>query len=379
MDLRLFGTFSLLISASLQTLEAREEKNSRSVVFFDSPSHSYIRHRPLWTPDETNSMQLDEVAAAVSVLLGLAPPSSLSAESSSKLNDVLLPNPFERPDTVLLLEVGGIDGVFLSTQHSDFKAGNSFHSTLLGSNKAKIHVAGEGHVYVVRIDETTCGEDNDSCFEQELVELAKWFGGSYTGNMRSNDAVLTIPLSTGSSLDLHVAKETDRAFAASVTSLIENTKRSALLNEFSQSSIKSKQLFIGRFRGLEALEVEYGQGDTFKHGEQLLKDTLVKLFNTLQTSSSGKVVFVLVSSKDPNQNTENMLEVTQLPHSTRWLAEIGSDNETIAEIKQVLLVRRTLAWITAIILLISTLIGVYFLMCMPLTRDTLLYSNVKLD
>lgn len=379
MDLRLFGTISLLIYASLLTLEARGEESSRSVVFFDSPSHSYIRQRPFGKPYETNSMLLDEVAAAVSVLLGLAPPSSLPAESSSKLNDVLLPNPFERPDTILLLEVGGVDGAFLSTEQSDFKAGNSFHSTLLGSTKANIHVADEEHVYVIHVDETTCGEDDDSCFEQELVELAKWFGGSYTGSMRSNDGMLTIPLSTGSSLDLHIAKEADRAFAASVTSLVEHTKRSALLNELSQSRIKSKQLFIGCFRGLEALEVEYGQGDTFKRGEQLVKDTLVKLFNTLQTSFSGKVVFVLVSSKDANQNTKNMLEVTQLSHSTRWLAEIGSDNETIAEIRQVLLVRRTLAWITAIILLISTLIGVYFIMNMPLTRDTLLYSNVKLD
>lgn len=42
-------------------------------------------------------------------------------------------------------------------------------------------------------------------------------------------------------------------------------------------------------------------------------------------------------------------------HAARWLAETKAINATIAE---VVLVRRTLAWVTGIILLISTLIGV---------------------
>lgn len=378
MDLRVLAKLALLISVWLSALEARVESSSRSVIFFDSPSHSYIRHRPLGITGETNSMLLDEVAAAISVLLGLAPP-SLPAESSFKLNEVLLPNPFERPDTVFLLEVGGIDGLFLSTQNSDFKVGNSFTSLVLESKKAKIHVPGEEDVYVVHVDENACVEDDGSCVDKELFELAKWFGGSYTGNLKSQNGKLTIPLSTGSSLDLDVAKEADRKFAVSLASLVENTKRTVLLNEFAQSSIRSAELFIGRFRGLEALEVEYGQGDILKLGGQLVKDSLIKLFNSLQESSSGRIVCVVVSSKDANLNTENMLEVTQLPRLARWLDEMSSDNDTSAEIKRVLLVRRSLAWITAIILLVSTLIGICFLMNMPLTRDTLLYSNVKLD
>jgi hypothetical protein len=44
-------------------------------------------------------------------------------------------------------------------------------------------------------------------------------------------------------------------------------------------------------------------------------------------------------------------------HAARWLEEVNSLNTTIAEVA---LVRRTLAWITGIILLVSTLMGVSF-------------------
>ncbi|KAI0510245.1 hypothetical protein KFK09_010846 [Dendrobium nobile] len=378
MDLRGLAKLALLISVWLSSFEAREESSSLSVIFFDSPSHSYIRQQPLGITGETNSILLDEVAAAISILLGLAPP-LLPTESSSKLNEVLLPDPFERPSTVFLLEVGRMDGLFLSTRNSDFKVGNSFSSMVLSSKKAKIHVPGEEDVFVVDVDENACAEDDDSCVDKELFELAMWFGGSYTGSLKSQDGKLSIPLSTGSSLDLDVAKEADRIFAASLASLVENTRRTVVLNEVAQSSIRSAELFIGRFRGLEALEVEYGEGDILKLGAQLVKDSLIKLFNTLQESSGGRIVCVVVSSKDAYPSTEDMLEVTQLPRLARWLDEMSSDNDTSAEIKRVLLVRRSLAWITAIILLVSTLIGICFLMNMPLTRDTLLYSNVKLD
>ena len=88
-------------------------------------------------------MLLSEVGAAVSVLLGFAPPATLSAAGSSKasvitsvinttsviplphsdpfalskflmsllqLNEILMPNPFNRPRAVFLLDVRGAEG-----------------------------------------------------------------------------------------------------------------------------------------------------------------------------------------------------------------------------------------------------------------------------
>lgn len=98
---------------------------------------------------QIGSMALSEVGAAVSVLLGFAPPVTLSASSSLKvgklnlvvanllnikqivhhqysywlqLNEVLVPNPFDRPRSVVILEVTGAEGM---------QAGMTiFHSTL---------------------------------------------------------------------------------------------------------------------------------------------------------------------------------------------------------------------------------------------------------
>jgi hypothetical protein len=66
------------------------------------------------------------------------------------------------------------------------------------------------------------------------------------------------------------------------------------------------------------------------------------------------MVGVLVYNKEESA----MVEVTTSARISRWLEEAGTstDNSTIAS--EVLLVRRSLVWITGIILLISTLIGV---------------------
>ena len=89
-------------------------------------------------------MSLSEVSASVSALLGFAPPSTLTADGSSKvffffyystnfskfiflvkvllldhsffvlllqLNKILKPNPFERPRAAFVLEIAGADGM----------------------------------------------------------------------------------------------------------------------------------------------------------------------------------------------------------------------------------------------------------------------------
>jgi len=111
----------------------------------------------------------------------------------------------------------------------------------------------------------------------------------------------------------------------------------------------------------------------------LLFTSISKIFDSLQSMYKGKIVGVILSNGTPSQESETVLNVMFTSHtSARWLEETtGSPNSTI--VAEVLLVRRTLAWFTGIILLVATIMGIYFLMNMPITRDTLLYSNVKLD
>lgn len=67
---------------------------------------------------------------------------------------------------------------------------------------------------------------------------------------------------------------------------------------------------------------------------------------------------VILSNGTPSQESETVLNVMFTSHtSARWLEETtGSSNSTI--VAEVLLVRRTLAWFTGIILLVATIMGV---------------------
>lgn len=129
---------------------------------------------------------------------------------------------------------------------------------------------------------------------------------------------------------------------------------------------------------IEGLQKQYGPEGVAEQGLELFLTVISKMFDLFQTAYEGQVVGVIYFNESPSE-TETMLNLlyTSRPPS-RWLEETeGQSNSTAYA--EVLLVRRTLAWITGIILLIGTLLGVYFLLNMPLTKDTLLYSNVKLD
>ncbi|KAG0447778.1 hypothetical protein HPP92_028152 [Vanilla planifolia] len=241
------------------------ESASRSVIFFDSPSYLYFHHRPFGIEDEKNFMLLDEVVATVPVLLGVAPTQSL------KLIHPISPNPFERPHTVFLLEVQGIDGLSLSTSTQILHGAVLSVVQYLDPGNCD-RFSGEEDVSIVHVDEPGCRKDDDSCINKELSEL-----------------------------------ETERMFATSLASLVGNTRRRARLNEFSQSSIRSSELFVGHLRGLEVFKVENDQRDILELGAQMVEDSVLKLLTMLQTSFGGRVVGVVLSSKDANPNLENMI------------------------------------------------------------------------
>ncbi|ONK57355.1 uncharacterized protein A4U43_C10F19240 [Asparagus officinalis] len=145
---------------------------------------------------------------------------------------------------------------------------------------------------------------------------------------------------------------------------------------FAESITIPAELLMGRFTGIEALEEEYGSGDIVRQGIELLQTAFTKSYNLLHKLYGGKVVGIILYSRESSANGAPMLNVNLPAGEPRLLAEASPIDVKIAE---VILVRRSLAWITGIIFLVSTLMGIYYLLYMPLTRDTLLYSNVKLD
>lgn len=77
---------------------------------------------------------------------------------------------------------------------------------------------------------------------------------------------------------------------------------------------------------------------------------------------AGQVVGVIAHGSWVGSEPDNMFHVTATSRpSARWLEETKASFESI-KIAEVAFVRKTLAWITGIILLIATLLGVKFLL-----------------
>jgi len=180
-------------------------------------------------------------------------------------------------------------------------------------------------------------------------------------------------------LNLQLSKKAEREFTLSLLALFHNMKRAMEMHE-AQSMLRSAELMMGCFDGIEALQDQYGPEGVAQQGMELLVTTLSKLFNSLQTAYKGQIVGIILFNGSPVPESETVLNLmsTSSP-SSRWLAEGVEGSINVPAFARIALVRLTLAWLTGIILIIATLFGIYFLVNMPLTRDTLLYSNVKLD
>ncbi|KAG2306822.1 hypothetical protein Bca52824_026570 [Brassica carinata] len=339
---------------------------SGSVFFIDGSNNQFLRP----PSEQAFPMSLSEVSAAVSALLGFSPPSTLTPDGSSKLNKILKPNPFERPRAAFVLEIAGADDALVEALPNRSFLDNAIRGSInSNSDKADIELPESG-VAVMSVD-----EPSSDVTDKDMNEFASWLGGSYiAGSAEPLTGLLIIPLAGGANVEFHLEKEAERKFASNLLALYKNIRGVVTLHEdLSHGIERPAELTVGRFGGIDALAQEYGQGMA-KQGMDVLLATLSKLFDLFR---KGQIVGVIVLDERVNQESANLLSVGSSSYA-RSMAEVeGVPSGAI--IAQVILVRLTLAWLTGIILLIATILGVYFLMYMPLTKDTLLYSNVKLD
>jgi len=362
----------LLIVSSILCFQSRAD-GTGSVYFLDSSTHNYFQSRS----SESKSISIPEVGAAVSVLLGFAPP-TLSSASSEKLNEVLMPNPFNRPHAVFLLEISGFGDKQLELG-SDGDVFSKALNSEITIGDADIQLSDEDELSLISLNEPL--PVDMECTDADLTKFASWFGGSYVKNeLESLSGELTIPLANDAQLKLDMSKKADRKFITGIIALIHNVERAIQVHEDLVGSVPTPaELLNGRFNGFKAFQEQYGTDDVVQKGAELLVTVISKIYDSLQTTYKGEIVGIVVFTKSPAKEMLNIKLTTRA--SPRWLEEEkkGSGDAARILIAEVLLVRRTLAWITGIILIIATLMGIWFLMYMPLTRDTLLYSNVKLD
>uniref|UniRef100_A0A7N0TL11 DUF7794 domain-containing protein n=1 Tax=Kalanchoe fedtschenkoi TaxID=63787 RepID=A0A7N0TL11_KALFE len=355
----------LLTGSILFAYAARSE----TVIFIDSPTHGFLRSSSY---AQSDSMSIPDVAAAVSMLLGFAPSQMISATSASTLNNILCPNPFNRPRAVFLLEVPAVaEHLFLSR----FSASLNRKINSVG-NSASIQLPGGDESFFIPLDEPL---SNDGWTDKNIADFALWIGGSYVSDaVKPLNGELNFPLDDGAEVKLQMSQVADKEFTINLLTLVHNVQKAKKLHlEATNNGHRPAELLMGSFDCFKGLKEKHNTGVTQQRLE-LLVATSFKIFDMLLDAYSGQIVGVVLLNKEASAESVSLFDVTFSAQSSRWLAEKEDASDSIS-IARVLLVRQTLAWITGILLLIATLLGVYFLMNMPLTRDTLLYSNVKLD
>ncbi|XP_068667258.1 uncharacterized protein [Aristolochia californica] len=377
---RLISHRLLVFISALVVVVGAEASNS--VIFLDSLNHPHLRHRSAELIHGPDMISSSEVAAAVSILLGFAPPVSLSAEYSYKLDKLLAPSPFDRPRAVFMVEVSGTEDPerILELLGSPISKvdGLLTSNALLDSSQVKIQLPVSDDVSVVLLDEPLDQECDAACVDKELDDLAKLLGGSYVGSLGQLDGELISPLSSGLSFNVHVSKNADMKFLLGLVSFVRGVRKALNMHQdFSAGVYKPAELVTGSFKGIQALEEEYGPVGVAEQGMEVFLATLSKLFGSLQATYHGQIVGVVLFNKKPSSQSELMLNLNIPEKIPRWLEEVPPVD--VSAIVVAKLVTLTTAWISGLILVISIIIGVVLLINMPLTRDTLLYSNVKLD
>ncbi|XP_058182245.1 uncharacterized protein LOC131300423 isoform X1 [Rhododendron vialii] len=176
---------------------------------------------------------------------------------------------------------------------------------------------------------------------------------------------LTIPLASGASLNLHMSKKADKEFIGSLVCLIRSIRRAMHMHQDLFGIMKKPaELIRGSFDGIKVLEEGYGtEGVTRKEWSYSLLQ--LQRYSTpynpwtkvLQQGYGTEGVTIKEWSYSLLQ-----LQRYSTPYnpctkpSARWLeGTTGLPNSK--DVAEGLLVRRTLAWVTGIILLVAAIMG----------------------
>ncbi|CAL5014214.1 unnamed protein product [Urochloa decumbens] len=311
----------LALAAAAAPGQGQGHDREASAVFIDAASHRYLRDQP--ADDQEASMSLNEVSAAISVLLGFAPPTSLPALSSSQLNKVLLPNPFDRPRAVFLVQIAGSDA---SADSFVSEASSTLKTRIEGANNAATGLTDKDELIIIHSDESLDHTGSD-LLDSELSSLANWLEGSY----QKSSGKLVIPLESGNSLTLLLHKEADLEFVSSLASLLKTTERAIQAHEDFSGVISPAELSVCHFTGIKALQDEYASTEIVKQGTEIVRRAVTKAFQSLDGAYKGKIVGLLMSTKESPSFLGSIIEAPSSLHISRRLEEASQTNGLLAD------------------------------------------------
>lgn len=362
-------------------INAAPQDNLVGKVFFLEGGHQeYLRQTLSEDNVEDEAISGGDNAAAIAVLLGIPPPLFLSPAASARLDSLLSPNPFKRPHAVIALTIRGITSE--SPRIEEIEEILELHSSvqqrpLYANGFQRPHELPGTDVVIQSLNNGEYTLD----LEQGLKALVSLLEGVYEEGEEAEKITLIVPFLTGDlSMSLDLEERADRSFAEELLALFHSTQ--SVSGQYGGEKAPAK-LFLGTFSALELMEEG---SDHRRDATKLFLHTAARVLSVLEAKYDGKMVGVFsLLSGAPGTRVLPMFSIKD-PRSSRSLlvqaaapSPAASSNETLFEAEIEKLLSRSLLLVTVLILLIASGLGSCFLLFMPLTRDTLLYANVKLD
>lgn len=334
-----------------------------SVTFFEGRPGTYLRRVSYDTLQE-RTFSSEDVSATVAVLLGLSPPSSISQESASKLNDLLTPDPFHRPQGVLVLTVKQVEtGEIIGFSSAPYRQ--------LAPENGQALLAIPDDIGVSLLNSSFNEELESTDVDLQLHELASFLGGSFESGTDLLKGELTVHTQNDDVLSLDLSKKADRMLALEVVAMFQSIKESVAAQDHHNKQLP-RGLFFGTIASTEILYKDFDGSITAEQASHLLLLFARKMFNYINSAYNGSLVGVILNAEEDILD----LKITMGPSRLLLLAASSTtDTATVAAA----LTEKIITYTTALILLVALIIGTCFLFKMPVTRDTLLYSGVKLD
>ncbi|MCO5548293.1 hypothetical protein L7F22_001750 [Adiantum nelumboides] len=294
-----------------------------------------------------DTFSISDVSAATSVLLGSAPLSFISDESASKLNELLVPNPFHRPCAVLLLILEQVKpgkfGYSALGQTGSTGFVVAHHRQLQIEAKASTLILSEDAL-LLNLNTTIDGVLKSTLGDGELNKLALFLGGSYEATKEPLKGVLSIELPDGDMVTLDLEKEEHRDFVL---------KLSAFFHRVQDAAQTLDRMSGGLVVGTLTVSKEFYEAPdssiTLTEASNLHHLVVRKVFAHLDRVLNGGLVGVIVH---PQQQTLD-LKFNSGPARLQLLQTLSDTTTTVAEV----LTETIIVYITGIILIVALIIG----------------------
>ena len=344
----------LFASLSIWTVHAD------TVAFLDGASKPYLKE------SIPSQLSADGYSVLQSVLSNEAPPSRVSEDVATEVDHFLIPDVFHRPVATWNVVVLGATPaeLFANKETTDADIPAVKVAEVVGSSPVSMHRSPTKRVF------QSC---DISCLAESLGQGAERLGGSY---QRQGSADLTgvLSLAQCSAEGLQLEQGALSFWAAELGALWRDLLTTPRV---SNRPVHYDSALIGLF----LVRQKYGiDSNAFRFSTCYTAATLKRLHQIVGEEVNGQLLMSILTQKHIETNVvveeamashgRNLLEI-------KWYGDNDPNYTALEKTKR--FSTNTVAYVMFLILLFSGLGSFYAMVNMDFTKDTLLYSQARVD